>query len=178
MGNYIQQNLMQPTPSADVQEKMRMCKFCIHSHISDLGYNHCWESGSFTYDGDSPMGVCWAFRDKREWKPYYRARLTSTYRGNICWAKAVHNSPAKRNSRIFKYEVIDPVGSTMATLSPKEFAKDFIPAPPGSKPPYEMKDYEKFDFICFGRYNSHLTENQERRNNHEATGRKSLLRKQ
>lgn len=59
---------MQPTPSADVQEKMRMCKFCIHSHISDLGYNHCWESGSFTYDGDSPMGVCWAFRDKREWK--------------------------------------------------------------------------------------------------------------
>lgn len=145
-----------------------MCKFCVHSHISDLGYNHCWESDSYTYDGDSPTGICWAFRDKREWKPYYRARLTSAYRGNICWAKAVHNSPAKRKSRIFKYEVIDPVGSTMATLSPKEFAKDFIPAPPGSKPPYEMKDYEKFDIICFGRYNSQLTENQEARNYNEA----------
>lgn len=41
MGNYIKQSLMQPTPSVANQEKMRMCKFCVHSHISDLGYNHC-----------------------------------------------------------------------------------------------------------------------------------------
>lgn len=99
----IKQNLMQPTPSADDQERMRMCKFCVHGHISDLGYNHCWQSDIVTYDGCSPMGICSAYRDKREWKPYYIARLTTEYRGNICWVKAVRNSPAKGKSRIFKY---------------------------------------------------------------------------
>lgn len=105
----IKQNLMQPTPSADDQERMRMCKFCVHGHISDLGYNHCWQSDIVTWDGCSPMGICSAFRDKREWKPYYIAHLTTEYRGNICWVKAVRNSPVKGKSRIFKYEIIDPV---------------------------------------------------------------------
>ena len=107
----IKQNLMQPTPSADDQERMRMCKFCVHGHISDLGYNHCWQSDVVTCDGCSPMGICSAFRDKREWKPYYIAHLTTEYRGNICWVKAVRNSPVKGKSRIFKYEIIDPVAS-------------------------------------------------------------------
>lgn len=56
MSNYIKQNLMQPTPSVADQEEMRMCKFCVHSHISDLGYNHCWKSDS-AYNEDSPTGI-------------------------------------------------------------------------------------------------------------------------
>ena len=139
MGSYIKQNLMQPTPSADDQERMRMCKFCVHGHISDLG---------------SPMGICSAFRDKREWKPYYMARLTTEYRGNICWVKAVRNSPVKSKSRIFKYEIIDPVALTKVTLTPKEFVKAYTPATPNSKPPY----------TC----NPQLTGEQNARNNHEA----------
>ena len=168
MGNYIKQNLMKPTPSVADQEKMRMCKFCVHSHINDLGYNHCWKSDSVTYNRDSPTGICSAFKDKRIWKPYYMARLTSGYRGNICWAKAVHNSPARGKNRIFKYEVINPVASTSETLSPKEFAKEYIPATPGSKPPYTMKEYEKWDAYCFGGYNPQLTEKQEASNYKEA----------
>lgn len=168
MSSFIQQNLMRPTPSAADQEEMRMCKFCVHSHISDLGYNHCWKSDSVTYNGDSPTGICSAFRDNRIWKPYYASRLTSHYRGNICWARAVHNSPVKGKSRIFKYEVIDPVASTIETLLPKKFAKEYIPATPGSKPPYTMKEYEKWDTYCFGGYDPQLTEKQEARNYNEA----------
>lgn len=88
--------------------------------------------------------------------------------GNICWARSVHNSPSKGKSRIFKYEVIDPVASTIATLLPKKFAKEYIPAPPGSKPPYTMKEYEKWDAYCFGGYDPQLTEKQEARNYNEA----------
>ena len=168
MGNYIKQSLMQPTPSVANQEKMRMCKFCVHSHISDLGYNHCWKSDSVTYNGDSPTGICCAFRDSRIWKPYYFSGLMSHYRGNICWARPVYNSPKKGKSRIFKYEVLDPVASTIATLLPKEFAKEYIPATPGSQPPHTMKEYEKFDTYCFGGYDPQLTENQEARNYNEA----------
>lgn len=168
MGNYIKQSLMQPTPSVANQEKMRMCKFCVHSHISDLGYNHCWKSDSVTYNGDSPTGICCAFRDNRIWKPYYFSGLMSHYRGNICWARPVYNSPKKGKSRIFKYEVLDPIASTIATLLPKEFAKEYIPATPGSQPPHTMKEYEKFDTYCFGGYDPQLTENQEARNYNEA----------
>lgn len=168
MGNYIKQNLMQPTPSVANQEKMRMCKFCVHSHISDLGYNHCWKSDSVTYNGDSPTGICSAYRDKRIWEPYYFSGLMSHYRGNICWARPVYNSPKKGKSRILKYEVIDPIASTIATLLPKKFAKEYIPATPGSKPPHTMKEYEKFDTYCFGGYDPQLTENQEARNYNEA----------
>lgn len=164
----IKQNLMQPNPSADDQERMRMCKFCVHGHISDLGYNHCWQSDIVTCDGCSPMGICSAFRDKREWKPYYIAHLTTEYRGNICWVKAVRNSPVKGKSRIFKYEIIDPVASTKVTLTPKEFVKAYIPATPDSKPPYQMEEYEKWDAYCFGTCNPQLTEEQNARNNHEA----------
>lgn len=167
MSSFIQQNLMRPTPSAADQEKMRMCKFCVHSHISDLGYNHCWKSDSVTYNGDSPTGICSAYRDNRIWKPYYFSGLMSRYRGNICWARSVHNSPAKGKSRIFKYEVIDPVASTIETLLPKKFAKEYIPATPGSMPPHTMKEYEKWDTYCFGRYDPLLSEKQEARNYHE-----------
>lgn len=163
MGNYIKQNLMQPTPSIANQEKMRMCKYCVHSHISDLGYNHCWKSDSVTYDGDSPTGICSAFRDKRIWKPYYASRLTTAYRGNICWARPVRSSPAKGKSRIFKYEVIDPVASTEETLSPKAFAKE--------------KEYEKWDAYCFGGYDPQLTKNQEARNYKEAHWQEILVQK-
>ena len=51
---------------------------------------------------------------------------------------------------------------------PKEFAKEYIPATPGSKPPHTMKEYEKFDTYCFGGYDPQLTENQEARNYNEA----------
>ena len=175
MGNYIKQNLMQPTPSAADQEKMRMCKYCVHSHISDLGYNHCWKPDSVTYNSDSPTGICYAFRDKRIWKPYYASRLTSGYRGNICWARPVRSTPAKGKSRIYKYEVIDPVASTIATLSPKEFAKAYIPATPGSKPPYTMEEYEKWDAYCLGDCNPQLTENQEARNYKDAHWQEILV---
>lgn len=174
MGNYIKQNLMQPTPSVADQEKMRMCKFCVHSHISDLGYNHCWKSDSANYNRDSPTGVCWAFRDNRIWKPYYFSGLMSHYRGNICWAQPVCNSPTKGKSRIFKYEVLDPVASTIQTLLPKEFAKEYIPATPGSKPPHAMKEYEKWDTYCFGGYDPQLSEKQEARNYHEANWQQIL----
>ena len=170
MSSFIQQNLMRPTPSASDQEKMRMCRFCVHSHISDLGYNHCWKSDSVTYNGDSPTGICCAFRDNRIWKPYYFSRLTSHYRGNVCWAQPVYSAISRKSSkkRILKYEVVDPVASTIETLSPKEFAKECIPAPPGSKPPYTMKEYEEFDAYCFGGYDPQLTEKQEARNYNEA----------
>lgn len=175
MSSFIQQNLMQPTPSAADQEKMRMCKFCVHSHISDLGYNHCWKSDSVIYNGDSPTGICSAFRDKRIWKPYYASRLISHYRGNTCWARAVHISPVKGASSILKYEVIDPVASTIETLLPKKFAKEYIPATPGSKPPYTMKEYEKWDTYCFGRYDPLLSEKQEARNYNEAHWQQILV---
>lgn len=176
MGNYIKQSLMQPTPSVANQEKMRMCKFCVHSHISDLGYNHCWKSDS-AYNGDSPTGICSAFRDNRIWKPYYFSGLMSHYRGNICWAQPVYNSPTKGKSRIFKYEVLDPVASTIQTLQPKEFAKEYIPATPGSKPPHTMKEYEKWDSYCFGGYDPQLSEKQEARNYNEANWQQILAQK-
>lgn len=174
MSSFIQQNLMRPTPSAAEQEEMRMCKFCVHSHISDLGYNHCWKSDSVTYNGDSPTGICSAYRDKRIWEPYYFSGLMSNYRGNICWARPIYSSSKKRKNRIIQYEVDDPVASTIETLSPKEFAKEYIPAPPGSKPPYTMKEYEKFDAYCFGGYDPQLTENQEARNYNEANWQQIL----
>ena len=174
MSSFIQQNLMRPTPSAADQEKMRMCRFCVHSHISDLGYNHCWKSDSVTYNGDSPTGICCAYKDKRIWKPYYFSGLISHYRGNICWAQPVYNTSTKGKSRIFKYEVLDPVASTIINLLPKEFARNYIPATPGSKPPHTMKEYEKFDALCFGGYDPQLTEKQEARNYHEANWQQIL----
>lgn len=173
MCNYIKQNLMQSTPSVADQEKMRMCKFCVHSHISDLGYNHCWKSDS-AYNEDSPTGICCAYKDKRIWKPYYFSGLISHYRGNICWAQPVYNTSTKGKSRIFKYEVLDPVASTIINLLPKEFARNYIPATPGSKPPHTMKEYEKFDALCFGGYDPQLTEKQEARNYHEANWQQIL----
>lgn len=174
MGNYIKQNLMQSTPSVADQEKMRMCKFCVHSHISDLGYNHCWKSDSANYNVDSPTGVCWAFRDNRIWKPYYFSRLMSSYRGNICWVRPIYCSSKKRKNRIIQYEIIDPVASTIDKVSPKEFARDYIPATPGSKPPHTMKEYEKWDTYCFGGCDPQLSEKQEARNYHEANWQQIL----
>lgn len=174
MGNYIKQNLMQPTPSVADQEKMRMCKFCVHSHISDLGYNDCWKSDSVTYNGDSTTGICCAYKDKRIWKPYYFSGFMSHYRGNICWAQPVYNTSTKGKNRIFKYEVLDPVASTIINLLPKEFARNYIPATPDSKPPHTMKEYEKFDALCFGDNDPQLTEKQEARNYHEANWQQIL----
>lgn len=174
MSNYIKQNLMQPTPSVADQEDMRMCKFCVHSHISDLGYNDCWKSDSVTYNGDSTTGICCAYKDKRIWKPYYFSGFMSHYRGNICWAQPVYNTSTKGKNRIFKYEVLDPVASTIINLLPKEFARNYIPATPDSKPPHTMKEYEKFDALCFGDYDPQLTEKQEARNYHEANWQQIL----
>lgn len=158
---------MRHTPTVAEQENMRMCRFCIHSHISDLGYNHCWHADSTTSDRDSPTGVCWAFRDNRVWIPCYLSTLTSSYRGNICWAKKVY---AANQKRILRYEIIDPVKSTIAECSPKNFAKEYIVATPGMKPPYTMKEYEEFDIYCLGEgdHIKELTQRQERRNYNEA----------
>ena len=53
-------------------------------------------------------------------------------------------------------------------LLPKKFAKEYIPATPGSKPPHTMKEYEKWDTYCFGGYDPQLTEKQEARNYNDA----------
>lgn len=178
MSNYIKQNLMKPTPSVADQEKMRMCKFCVHSHISDLGYNHCWKSDSANYNRDSPTGVCWAFRDNRIWKPYYFSRLMSSYRGNICWVRPIYRSSKKRKNRIIQYEIIDPVASTIDKVIPKEFARDYIPATPGSKPPHTMKEYENGMSIVSVAAILSFLKNRRQEIIMKPTGSKSLLRKQ
>ena len=58
--------------------------------------------------------------------------------------------------------------------SSKEFAKEYIPATPGSKPPHTMKEYEKFDTYCFGGYDPQLSEEQEARNYNEANWQQIL----
>lgn len=166
--NLIKQNFMRVTPSAKEQEGMRMCRFCVHSHISDLGYNFCFHNGRrYAVDGDSPTGYCSSFMDRRKWMPCYVFSLISSYRGNICWARKVYGPTGKR---ILRYEIIDPVASTIANRTPKEFAKDYIIATPGSKPPYTMEEYEKWDTQCFGEHDfiKERTERQEERNYNEA----------
>ncbi len=98
----------------------------------------------------------------------------SSYRGNICWVRPIYSSSKKRKNRIIQYEIIDPVASTIDKVSPKEFARDYIPATPDSKPPHTMKEYEKWDAYCFGGYDPQLSEKQEARNYHEANWQQIL----